>query len=198
MVDAKPLRTFIAVEFSTQTRTELGRLTQRLAQAGPERSVTWVKPEAMHLTLKFLGETLPDQLPAIQAALDGVASKQASFTVTTNGLGCFPTMKKPRVIWVGFAKDEVARLGDLNRAVEAAIAPLGFPTEARPFSPHLTLGRVRKEASPAVAARVGEAVGAVKDVPRLADSIQAILFIKSELKPSGPEYTVLYHTGLTG
>jgi 2'-5' RNA ligase len=82
--------------------------------------------------------------------------------------------------------------------VEAAIAPLGFPTEARPFSPHLTLGRVRKEASPAVAARVGEAVGAVKDVPRLADSIQAILFIKSELKPSGPEYTVLYHTGLTG
>jgi RNA 2',3'-cyclic 3'-phosphodiesterase len=194
----KAIRTFIAVEFSAKTRETLGGVTRRLALAGPERAVSWVKRELMHLTLKFLGETPTDALPKIVAALEGVAKGQTAFDVQTSGLGCFPNLKKPRVIWMGFEPEGMTRLSGLNRAVEGAVAPLGFPTETRPFSPHLTLGRVRKEVGAEQAARVGAAVRALADVPILNDSIGAVVLIKSELRSGGPLYTVLHTANFTG
>jgi len=194
----KAIRAFIAVEFAARTREALGGVTRRLAQAGPERTVSWVKPDLMHLTLKFLGETPTEALPKIVAALDGLAKEQIAFEVQTSGLGCFPNLKKPRVIWMGFESDGMSRLSELNRAVEGAIAPLGFPTETRPFSPHLTLGRVRKDAGAEQAARVGAAVRALADVPILNDSIGAVVLIKSELRSGGPLYTILHTANFTG
>ncbi len=193
---ASSARTFIAVEFSADTRAALGGLAQRLAQATPERTVSWVKPELMHLTLKFLGDTPEAAVPKIAAALDTVANGQTAFAVQTCELGCFPNLKRPRVVWMGFDAQGVLRLGALNRAVEIAVAPLGFPTEARPFSAHLTLGRVRKEASPSQAAKVGESVRALKGMPTLTDILDSILLIKSELRPAGPVYTVLHKANL--
>jgi 2'-5' RNA ligase len=184
------LRTFIALEFSTSTRQQLGTLIQQLSKTSPPRTVKWVSAEALHLTLKFLGDTTERAVPKIVTALEGLHFEP--FTLTTSHLGCFPNSKQPRVIWLGFDSESAAHLKKLNAAVEAAIAPLGFPTEARPFSPHLTLGRVRKEAGVTQAAQTGEAARALTNVPTLTDSISSIVLMKSELRPTGPIYTPLH------
>ena len=191
-----PLRSFIALEFSLSTRQQLGALIQQLAKAAPARVVRWVSAEAMHLTLKFLGDTAERDVPKIVTALEGLHVN--SFTLTTSRLGGFPNLKQPRVIWLGFDSESVAHLKKLNAAVEAAIGPLGFPTEARPFSPHLTLGRIRPEAPATQAAQIGAAARAFDSIPVLTDSITSIILMKSELRPGGPLYTPIYRADLTG
>jgi 2'-5' RNA ligase len=191
------LRCFIALEFSAVTRQQLGTLSQQLAASAP-RAVNWVKPELIHLTIKFLGDMPENKTSNIATALDSVAQNIQPFQTVTSGLGCFPNAKRPRVIWIGFQPETVAHLKRLSVQVEAAIVPLGFPTEERPFSPHLTLGRVRKDATPAQAAKAGEGVRALTLVPTLTDSITSITLMKSDLRSGGPIYTPLHVAHLSG
>jgi 2'-5' RNA ligase len=189
------LRTFIAVELDKELRDGLDRLQQRLRGQVAPRCVRWVRPEGVHLTLKFLGDTTPEQIEQVKAALVNAAGEVGPFTFTVGGLGCFPNARQPRVVWVGL-DEPTGALKRLRDAVEAQVAPLGFPTEKRPFSPHLTLGRVQRHASKSEVREIGEVVAAspVSVVGRM--EVTAVSYIKSDLKPSGAVYTTLLHAEL--
>jgi 2'-5' RNA ligase len=191
------LRTFIAIKLDEELRDNLRGLQDSLQRQVSPRSVRWVRPEGIHLTLKFLGDTLPEQVEQVKVALNRAASGVGPFTFTVGGLGCFPNTRRPRVVWVGLheATGILARLRD---AVEAHVAPLGFPTEKRPFRPHLTLGRVQRRASKSEVREIGEVVAAsaIGDIDEM--TVTAVSYIKSDLRPSGAVYTTLLEAELRG
>jgi 2'-5' RNA ligase len=189
------LRTFVAIELGEGLCDHLASLQDRLAGQLSPRSVRWVRPEAMHLTLKFLGNTRSQQVEAVKVALDRAVSQVPTFAVSVGGLGCFPNSRRPRVVWVGLY-EPTGTLASLRDAVESHIAPLGFPTENRPFRPHLTLGRVQRRASKSEVREIGQVVegtviGELDEI-----SVKEVSYIKSELKPSGAVYRILHEAQL--
>lgn len=189
------LRTFIAVELDEELGDNLGRLQRRLQEQLASRSVRWVQPEGIHLTLKFLGDTTPEQVERVKAALAKAAAEARPFTFTVGGLGCFPNTRAPRVVWVGL-QEVTGELKRLRDAVEKHVAPLGFPTEQRAFSPHLTLGRVQRYASKSEVREIGDVVAAAQPGTLDEMSVTAVSYIKSDLKPSGAVYTTLFEAEL--
>jgi 2'-5' RNA ligase len=189
------LRTFIAVELDREFLDNLENLQGRLRQQVAPRSVRWVWPQGIHLTLKFLGETRPDQVAAVKPALDRAAAGVVSFTFTAGGLGCFPNTRRPRVIWVGLYEPTGA-LARLRDAVESQVAPLGFPTEKRSFRPHLTLGRVQRHASKSEVREIGELVAATETGVLDEMRVERVSYIKSDLRPGGAVYTALHEAQL--
>jgi 2'-5' RNA ligase len=134
------LRTFIAVDLSDAIRGELGTLLRSFRRFGAD--IRWSPEENLHLTLKFLGDTPELKMGEIGEALGAVAAGQGPFSAAFGGLGAFPESGDPRILWTGLVtgREEMTRLA---LAVETQMARLGFAKEERPFSPHLTLGRVR-------------------------------------------------------
>ena len=189
------LRTFIAVELDEGLVGKLLDLQDRLRGQVAPRSIRWVRPEGIHLTLKFLGETRPDQVKAVKVALDRAASAVRPFAFTVGGMGCFPNTRRPRVIWVGLY-EPAGTLSRLRDAVESHVAPLGFPTEKRPFRPHLTLGRVQRYASKSEVREVGEVIAA-SEIGTLDEMrVGQVSYIKSDLRPGGAVYTTLHEAQL--
>jgi len=191
------LRTFIAIELDEAVRSALQQIQDRFKRQMPPGSVKWGAPTGIHLTLKFLGDTPRDRVPEIEAALRTACAGSAAFEVTVEGRGCFPNTRRPRVIWVA-VRDRGQRLARLQAAVERHVAPLGWPTEDRPFSPHLTLGRVAKSADSRVAAVIGQVVE--KSVIELIGKqrVTAVALIRSDLRPTGAVYTPLASVSLGG
>lgn len=188
----QPLRTFIAIELSSTLRQGLGDVIAQLSRQSPPRSLKWVAADSIHLTLKFLGDVSESNIPPIREGLMRVAHGIAPFSFSVIGLGCFPNLKQPRVVWAGIDTEGAKSLRQLWKSIEEQIAPLGYPTETRGYSPHLTLGRVRREASPAGAAQIGEAVRTAPPVALGPEFVNAVSLMKSELRPSGPIYTSLF------
>lgn len=184
------IRAFIAVPLSDEVKRGLGDVARALAGPLPRGAVRWVRPEQIHLTLVFLGDTPTDQLPAIQRGMDAAAENNQPFTLHLGDLGFFPTARRPRVIWIGLA-GEVNRLASLKAALDAPLAALGRSPEDKPFRAHLTLGRVRNE-------RDVQGLEWAADVPRLAVAITTIHLIESKLRPDGPVYTVRHMSLLAG
>jgi 2'-5' RNA ligase len=137
----KTIRAFIAIHLPDDVKKYLGNLTDELAEAVPRRSVRWVQPDRMHLTLRFLGDTDLALLPELQRALDATAAQYRQFGLQLHGFGCFPNCRRPRVLWVG-VDGELKQAATLKDALDTALVPLGWDAEDRPFRPHLTLGRV--------------------------------------------------------
>jgi 2'-5' RNA ligase len=191
------LRTFIAIALDEELRGNLGRLQDQLRERMPPRSVRWVRPAGIHLTLKFLGDTPPQLVDRIKMALEQAAAQTRPFSFTVGGLGCFPNIRRPRVVWVGLHEPS-GRLAHLRDCIEGEVAPLGFPTERRRFSPHLTLGRVQRRASKSEAREIGQVVGgsAIGTIDEMA--VTEVLYIKSDLRPTGAVYTTLSRAGLSG
>jgi len=191
----KTLRTFIAVDLNEPLKKELAALQARLREQVAPGSVRWVRPEGIHLTLKFLGDTPADRVDEIGRALAQAAAQVQPFAFTVGGLGCFPNTRRPRVVWVGL-QEPTGALVRLRDAVEAHVAPLGFPTEKRPFRPHLTLGRVQRRASKSEVREIGEIVAAapVGTIARM--HVTTVSYIQSELKPGGAVYTTLHEAAL--
>ena len=193
------IRAFVAVELDAPLRQALAQaqatLRGQLQQAvGPDVRIQWVEPESIHLTLKFLGAILEERVSDIRAALARVAGGHAPFTVQAEGLGVFPDVRAPRVLWVGLTThvDEMKRLAT---DVETGLAALGFSPETRPFNPHLTLARI-KERSHDVG-RALSAGGVLTPGVRLgALPVAALSLMKSDLQPSGSVYTQLCHLPL--
>jgi 2'-5' RNA ligase len=184
------LRTFVAIELSAEILRRLGQTQVQLRAAVPPGSVRWVHIEGIHLTLKFLGAVPASQLSMITSAMGAAAHAVAPFTFTIGGAGCFPSLKRPRIVWVGIA-EPTGRLGSLQHAVESHISPLGYPPEEHSFQPHLTLGRVAREVAPNDLKRLGECVAAANVGALGQVTVSEITLIKSDLKPSGSEYTTL-------
>lgn len=184
------IRAFIAVPLPDSLLEELTALQQKLDRQVPPRSIRWVRVEGIHLTLKFLGDTPPEKLPDIRRALAAVARHAPACNFTVGELGCFPNPRRPRVVWVG-VQEPTGRLAALQDGIEEVIAPFGYPPEGRGFTPHLTLGRVRRKVPHSDAARVGKVVTSTT-VGLLAEvSADHFALIRSVLKPTGAEYTTL-------
>lgn len=184
------IRAFIAVPLPAPLLDALIDLQHRLKSRVPHRSVRWVRSEGIHLTLKFLGSTPEQRLPEIQQALAAVARHAPACTFTAQGLGCFPNPRRPRVLWVG-VEEPTGRLAALQAAIEEAMEQLDYERERRAFTPHLTLGRVRRRTGRKQAEHVGQVVTEMQ-VGELAQvSVDTFELIQSELKPSGAEYTTL-------
>ncbi len=136
------MRTFIAIDLDAAVREKLADMQDALRpKAG---RLKWVAPGNIHLTLKFLGDTSAAQAEQVTQALAQLAAEIAPFDIRVEGLGVFGPRGPVRVVWAGIT-DSQGRLAALQRAVESRIAPLGFPSEDRSFSPHLTLARAGRD-----------------------------------------------------
>lgn len=198
-------RGFVAVALPDAIRARCARLTEALRPA-PAR-VAWVRPGNLHLTLKFLGNTRPSQAKRLVGSLTHKALKLSPFDVELAGLGAFPSPRRPRIIWIGVGEG-ADRLRDLAAKVEGAAAKAGFSREARPFSPHLTLGRVKmarsrsgkpsgRPPSEGAAGEDWQALLARSDPGSLGRfPVGEILLIESRLTPGGALYTPLHRVKL--
>ena len=191
------IRTFIAIELSESIKDDLTKLQERFKGEAPRGSVRWVRSEGIHLTLKFLGDVPADQIGEISRALQRSCQGFAPFSLLCGGLGCFPNLKRPRVVWVGI-QEETGTLAQLQKAIEENVASLGYPTEKRKFSPHLTLGRVQRRVSSGDQRRLGELVGASEIGILGRMEVQSVNLMRSDLRPSGAVYTRLAEVELKG
>lgn len=184
------IRAFVAILLTDATRQAVAAEIERLRPLG--RAVAWVPPQNLHLTLQFLGEQPDDRLSEAGAALEEAAAGAAPFTATLHGLGAFPGLERPRILWVGVAQGAM-EVRALQARVAAALAARGFPPESRPWHAHLTIGRVfderrwRREASPGLReaiTRLGST--GFGEVP-----VASIALMRSDLHPSGARYSEL-------
>jgi len=184
------VRAFIALELPKVTREALSDVQMRLSQHAPHGSVRWVNSENIHLTLKFLGQVPTAHIEAISLALRRAVGGLHVFPFEVMHVGCFPDAQRPRVIWVGIDEPSGV-LHALQRAVESATVPLGYPTEPRPFQPHLTLGRTARDVRPVDLHKLGEGVLATKI--GLLGHVHAdeVVLFQSVFSPSGSIYTAL-------
>src|SRR2546427_6874034 len=143
----KMLRAFIAIQLSDEMKRQIGSVQAELkreasgsGRRGKAVKIGWTQPEGIHLTLKFLGDIQETQVEALREILHRVAAPARSFTLEARGLGAFPNPRAPRVIWLGLhgSNDDMAELQRLQVALEDGVASLGYPKEARAFTPHLT------------------------------------------------------------
>lgn len=174
---------FVAVDLPESLNDPLAELVGELRRAGAD--VRWVDPGSMHLTLKFLGSVADDEVGRIDEALRRVARGAPSTTARLRGLGSFPHLRRPRVIWVGL-QPAGERLAELQSAVDAAFAELGFDRERRRFHPHVTLGRVKGGRN---VRRLAEAVGRHQEVDLGTVSIDEMVLFESRKSPRGARYT---------
>jgi 2'-5' RNA ligase len=189
------LRLFVAVPVAEGLRARVIHLQQAIARIWPEvdARVKWVEPQNLHFTLKFLGETPQERVPDVAEAVQAVAEAKP-FEITIEGLGAFPDLRAPRVLWVGVT-DGAEELVDLARRVEEALFRARFPKEIRPFRPHLTIGRIRQGPGGAGLARILERSEEAK-IGR--QRVEWVVVMESRLGPKGPTYVVRESVRLGG
>ncbi len=180
------IRSFIAIELSEVLRHNIKHLLDEFKKSAAD--VKWVRPEGIHLTLKFLGSVSHENLEKIAEAITPVVATYEPFHLTAHGVGCFPSSRNPRVVWIGLG-DQGEKVSRLQREIEAKTAELGFPPEGRPFKPHLTLGRVRSPRKKDTLIAMLEKKSQIDLGPFLADKV--ILF-RSDLRPDGAVYTKIH------
>ncbi len=183
------IRSFIAIELPAEVRQALAGLQAKL-KAGDGQQVKWVEPENLHLTLQFLGNIDAAAVNDIAAAITQAAIGTHPFQVEIGGLGVFPNTQRVSVIWVGLAGD-IAKLAGLQKSIGANLEPLGFKPETRPFTPHLTLGRVRDYCRPPERSALGQVISRTAFNNRYEITVTAINLMKSQLTREGPIYSRL-------
>jgi RNA 2',3'-cyclic 3'-phosphodiesterase len=182
------IRSFIAIEMPTEVRKSLSRLQQSLKASGPQ--VKWVEPENLHLTLQFLGNIDAAKVSDIASAIEKAAAGIRPFRIEIGGLGAFPDTRRVNIIWVGLA-GEMEKLDKLQKNIGANLTPLGFPPETRPFTPHLTIGRVRDFARPEERAALGRIIENTGYNVKYKVDVTAVNLMKSQLTREGPIYSKL-------
>ncbi|MBN1478309.1 RNA 2',3'-cyclic phosphodiesterase [Candidatus Sumerlaeota bacterium] len=192
---APKIRTFLAVDLTEDLRAKiadlLGRLKKGVQFTGAHPK--WVDPAGIHLTLKFFGQTDETQRAAIAETLRGVARRHARHTVHIKGLGVFPTPRRPRVLWVGVSK--ATRLCALQEDLEGALESVGWASEEREFTPHLTLARLKglRRVHAFMDIVSGHRAWDVGPWP-----IDEMVLYQSTLRPQGAIYTPLERFRLSG
>jgi 2'-5' RNA ligase len=177
------VRLFVALEIPCAVRDNLATLINDLRITAPK--ARWVRPENIHVTLKFIGEILPDKLEDIRGALSGVHSERP-VELNFRGLGFFPNAKRPSVLWAGI--DASPNLPSLAGGIDRSLEKVGFPREQRAFVPHLTIARfqpprIHETLQSAIAQSSGRDFGSLRT--------KEFHLVESKLKPSGAEYTTL-------
>jgi RNA 2',3'-cyclic 3'-phosphodiesterase len=187
------MRLFLALNLPEDVRQAVHDAAAPLREAAPGE-VGWTAAEKLHLTLKVLGEQ-PEEMPGrLAAALDPVAGRHRAADLELRGVGAFPTMRRPRVVWAGIRPEP--RLELLHHDVEVACEGLGLEVEGRPFRPHLTLGRVRPGAAADLPKRLAAAARLVQ--LRATARVASVDVMRSELATGGSRYAVLHRIPLGG
>ena len=186
----KKIRTFIAFELPADIIRLMEKLQSRLQQHALE--LRWVRPRNSHLTLKFLGEILPDTVASIGAAMQDAAQGRQPMELFVQGLGLFPGIRKPRVLWAGLG-GMVDRLVQMQSRLEEVLEPLGFDRELRPFLAHLTLGRIKGRID---GRRLLQAIQDAGQFAPAAFQARELVLLQSELRPQGARYTALIRQAL--
>lgn len=187
------IRSFVAIELSSEVRTRAGQLVTQLAESGAH--ATWVAPQNMHLTLKFLGEVDTRDLPEICDALTESVTPFAPFEFQSRGAGGFPHADRARTVWLGVGRGQ-EQLVSLHEAIEKGFSKLGFRREQRRFQPHLTLGRVRS--TEGGTQRLAELLQQSQEFEAGVTSVDAVVVFSSELERSGPVYEPICVAELAG
>jgi 2'-5' RNA ligase len=190
------IRSFIAIDLTPDVRRGLGVAQQKLREALVGESIRWVRPEGIHLTLKFLGDQPPDRIERIGEELSRWAQGGSPLDLEIGNAGAFPDLARPRVLWVGVHEPSGRLVGSVDR-LEKGLETLGIRKEDRPFRPHLTLARVKDRLTPdgletlrgQLERLAGERIGEQR--------AEAVTLLRSDLRPSGAVYTVLL-TALLG
>ena len=182
------MRLFVAIELDEAVRSVLRKVQSGLKACD---DVRWIPAEQLHVTLKFLGDVRDDDVPGVCEALSQGAEGSAPFGIEVAGCGCFPPRGPVRIVWAGL-REESGVLKRLAANVDTAMALLGFEPEQRPFSAHITIGRVREDRT---GGRLREAVNAF-DYDAASQSVKKVTLMSSVLSPKGPTYTPVQTTEL--
>ncbi|MEK7236812.1 MAG: RNA 2',3'-cyclic phosphodiesterase [Nitrospirota bacterium] len=201
------IRAFLAVELSHELRAELATVQQELKRRiEPEMKrgmrISWAQPASIHLTIKFLGDMDEQVINSLRVAIERAIGNQIAVNVPLERLGVFPRSESPRVLWVGPSENwekgaEAKRVAEIHVAIEQACEGLSFLRETRPFSPHLTLARIKMGERHV---GVAFAKSGVLDRPLSLGSLamESVVLMQSELKPTGSVYTKLWDVRLQG
>ncbi len=192
----KLVRCFLAVELPGSLQDAIDAATENARRPLGPRLVRWIPARNIHLTLKFLGDTAPTSLVQIEAAVQAEVPQYKPFRVELRGLGAFPNVRRARVLWIGMQAP--AALASLQHELDVATSRLGYESEEREFSPHLTIGRVRAGVSAADLHTIrevleGTSIGRIGTLP-----VEAVHLYKSELLESGSVYSRLCTVQLRG
>ena len=180
------VRSFIAIELPDEIKLGLSQLEARL-KVGEQPWVKWVDPQAIHLTLKFLGSITTDRIDEITKAIEEAIQEISPFHLEVKNLGVFPNLRRVQVVWVG-VNGEVDKLNQLQKGIDFNLARLGFTSESRPFTAHLTLARLRKQASPGERQRLGQLIADTKFDIAYSFEVNAISLMRSQLTREGAIY----------
>jgi len=194
---ARPVRSFIALEVEEPARAAIASY---LAELRLSDGVAWTRPENLHMTLKFLGGVVAGRLEELAGALGEIARASEPFTIAYGSVGAFPGLARPATLWVGA---EASALAALAEAVEEASARIGVAREARPFHPHVTLGRVRghgkgRRRPAALPEGLRTALEGARARPFGIASARSLVLFRSDTDPRGARYTALGRFALGG
>jgi 2'-5' RNA ligase len=188
------IRAFIAIEMSSEIQNGLDELSSQLKGQLQGVPVRWVPVKNIHLTMKFLGNVSPANIEVMKRILQVEASKHEMFEISVGELGAFPSIRRPRVAWVKVQAP--TELSALQRGIEDETSRLGYSPEKREFKPHLTLGRISRNTNSANVRRFSEVLESYKVGYIGAMCVRPIQLYRSDLKPSGAEYTCLSNAPL--
>ncbi|MCL5024747.1 MAG: RNA 2',3'-cyclic phosphodiesterase [Nitrospirae bacterium] len=176
------MRCFVAINLEEPLKKSIEASIEPLKKGNAD--VKWVPAVNLHITLKFLGETDESAAAGIKESLSDISNKFSPFEIALYGVGVFPDEKRPRIVWIDILGPD--RLMNLQASVEDYLISYGFPKEARSFSPHLTIGRVR---SPKNKDFLLRAMKPLKDKDFGNIRVDKIYLMRSDLKPAGAQYT---------
>ncbi len=182
------IRAFIAIDLPADIRQQLQVVIKDLKNQIPS-GVRWSSADHIHLTLQFLGESSSSNLELLKKSLPALVARHQPFELVVSGLGAFPNIRRPRVIWVGIQAP--LALQNLQHSIEVETQHLGYPAEDRGFSPHLTLGRINHSAAPQDIVRVSESLSKASTGVIGKVAVQKVILFRSDLQPAGPIYTPL-------
>jgi RNA 2',3'-cyclic 3'-phosphodiesterase len=194
MTSERPMRLFVAIELPPSWLGGLGELQSRMQAALQadtqlrDTKVRWVKPDSIHLTLKFIGEVAPDRLEAIKGQLAGAVPDSPNIALSFWRAGSFSDRRSPRVIWAGIDSPQREELYALAASIETWLGAAGVPRERRAFTPHLTLARLPQELPDAIRTRVAEVTTAVQAPEITPFVVHSVSLIQSHLGPGGARY----------
>lgn len=180
------IRSFLAFSLPAEFRGVIEGVLPDFREAS--RDVKWVRPERVHLTVVFLGSLPEDSLEGVKQAAAEACTGVAPFRLAVRGTGFFPNARRPRVVWLGL-EGEIERMGVLRDTLQVALESFGIQRETRPFRPHLTLGRFRKQGR--MNRSLEEAMARHQDVSSPECTLSELVLFRSELRRTGAVYTAL-------
>ncbi len=188
------IRAFIAIDLSPEIEKRLEELLKSYRAQLPDTPVRWVPAANIHLTLKFLGDVSLANLNLLTEMIQGEVSTHHQFDISVGGSGAFPNTRQPRVVWVGV--EAPPELASIQNGIELATARLGYAREERAFSPHLTLGRVSRNATSQDVKVISKALETTRVGFLGATCVEKVFLYRSDLQPTGAVYTQIFSSSL--